>query len=117
LDKSTNQRKRVVITGLGVITCLGQTIDSFWQDLLAGKSGIRRITSFDPDGFPCKIAGEIPEFDPTTYMPAKEARRMARNSQMALATALQAVEDADVVFRHSNWRHGTRRGGHQSAQL
>jgi 3-oxoacyl-[acyl-carrier-protein] synthase II len=97
LDKSTNQRKRVVITGLGVITCLGQTIDSFWQDLLAGKSGIRRITSFDPDGFPCKIAGEIPEFDPTTYMPAKEARRMARNSQMALATALQAVEDADVA--------------------
>lgn len=97
MDKSTNQRKRVVITGLGVITCLGQTIDSFWQDLLAGKSGIRRITSFDPDGFPCKIAGEIPEFDPTTYMPAKEARRMARNSQMALATALQAVEDADVA--------------------
>ncbi len=97
MDKSTNQRKRVVITGLGVITCLGQTIDSFWQDLLAGKSGIRRITSFDPDGFPCKIAGEIPEFDPTTYMPAKEARRMARNSQMALATALQAVEDADIA--------------------
>lgn len=90
-------RKRVVVTGLGVVTCLGQEVDTFWQDLLSGKSGIREITLFDPEGLPCKIAGEIPEFDPTGYMPAKEARRMARNSQMALATAIQAVEDANLA--------------------
>jgi 3-oxoacyl-[acyl-carrier-protein] synthase II len=92
-----HHQKRVVITGLGAITCLGQGVDILWEHLLTGKSGIRRITLFDPSDLPCKIAGEIPEFDPTSYMPAKEARRMARNSQMALATALQAVEDADLA--------------------
>jgi beta-ketoacyl-acyl-carrier-protein synthase II len=97
LAKNENQRRRVVITGLGVITCLGQEVDTFWQALLSGKSGIRGITSIDTHDLPCKIAGEVPEFDPTSYMPAKEARRMARNSQMALATALQAAEDADLL--------------------
>jgi beta-ketoacyl-acyl-carrier-protein synthase II len=90
-------RTRVVITGLGIVTCLGQEIESFWRQLLDGKSGISTITLFNPDNLPCKIAGEIPEFDPTDFMPAKEARRMARNSQMALATAIQAVEDADLT--------------------
>jgi 3-oxoacyl-[acyl-carrier-protein] synthase II len=97
LTDTGEHRKRVVVTGLGVVTCLGQEVDTFWQDLLSGKSGIREITLFDPEGLPCKIAGEIPEFDPTGYMPAKEARRMARNSQMALATAIQAVEDANLA--------------------
>jgi 3-oxoacyl-[acyl-carrier-protein] synthase II len=97
LAHSSVERKRVVVTGLGVITCLGQEVDIFWKGLLSGTSGIREITVFDPKDLPCKIAGEIPEFDPTSYMPAKEARRMARNSQMALATAIQAVEDADLA--------------------
>jgi 3-oxoacyl-[acyl-carrier-protein] synthase II len=92
-----NPRRRVVITGIGLITCLGQEIETFWQALLSGKSGIRSITLFDPDDLPCKIAGEIPEFDPTDFMPAKEARRMARNSQMALGTAMMAVEDAKLA--------------------
>lgn len=85
------------MTGLGLITCLAQDVELFWQSLLAGKSGIREITLFDASDLPCRIAGEIPEFDPTTFMPAKESRRMARNSQMALATALMAVKDADLA--------------------
>jgi beta-ketoacyl-acyl-carrier-protein synthase II len=96
LSQTSNHHRRVVITGLGLITCLGQKVDPFWQALLAGQSGIRKITLFDARDFPCRIAGEIPEFDPTHFMPAKEARRMARNSQMALATALLAVEDANL---------------------
>jgi 3-oxoacyl-[acyl-carrier-protein] synthase II len=97
LNPPTYQRRRVVITGIGLITCLGQEVETVWQALLDGKSGIRRISSFDPGDLPCRIAGEIPEFDPTDFMPAKEARRMARNSQMALGTAIMAVEDAELA--------------------
>jgi 3-oxoacyl-[acyl-carrier-protein] synthase II len=98
LNPPTSLQRRVVITGVGLITCLGQEVESFWQALLAGKSGIQGISSFDAGDLPCKIAGEIPEFDPTDFMPAKEARRMARNSQMALGAAMLAVEDAELAL-------------------
>lgn len=88
--------RRAVITGLGVVTCLGDTIDSFWGNLLAGRSGVRRITHFDASGLPCQIAGEIPDFDPTKYIDKKEARRLARSSQIALAAAMNAVEDSGL---------------------
>lgn len=89
-------RNRVVITGLGAITVLGPTAQIFWENLLQGKSGIRRITQFDASGFPCQIAGEIPEFDPSQYMDRKEARRISRAAQIALAAAIQAVADAGL---------------------
>lgn len=96
MKQPRNHRPRVVITGLGLVTCLGQEIDNFWQALLGGQSGISEISTFETNDLPCKIAGEIRDFDPTDFMPAKEARRMARNSQMALATSLMAVEDAKI---------------------
>ena len=96
MSQLSNHRRRVVITGLGLITCLDKEVDLFWQALLAGQSGIREITLFDARDFPCRIAGEVSDFDPTRFMPAKEARRMARNSQMALASAMMAVEDASL---------------------
>lgn len=89
-------RPRVVITGIGAITPLGASVAQFWEGLLAGRSGIRRITSFDPDGLPCQIAGEIPDFDPVNYMDKKDARRMARSSQIALAAAVDAMADAGL---------------------
>lgn len=89
-------RRRVVITGVGGITVLGPSIDVFWEGLLEGRSGIRRITQFDASDIPCKIAGEIPEFDPTNYMERKEARRVSRAAQISLAAAIQAVEDAGL---------------------
>ena len=89
-------RNRVVITGLGAITVLGPTAQIFWENLLQGKSGIRRITQFDASGFPCQIAGEIPEFDPSQYMDRKEARRISRAAQIALAASIQAVADAGL---------------------
>ena len=89
-------RPRAVITGLGAVTPLGSTIDGFWSNLLAGRSGIRKITQFDPSGLPCQIAGEIPDFNPTDYLDKKEARRLPRSAQIALAAAITAVEDTGL---------------------
>ncbi len=89
-------RNRVVVTGLGAVTALGPDVPTLWEHLLQGKSGVRRITQFDASNFPCQIAGEIPEFDPTQYMERKEARRFPRSSQIALGAAAQAVHQAGL---------------------
>ena len=85
---------RVVVTGLGVISPLGSSINKFWEGLIHGRSGIRRITQFDPSHLPCQIAGEVPDFNPKTFMPAKEARRISRSAQFGLAAAVQAMTDS-----------------------
>jgi 3-oxoacyl-[acyl-carrier-protein] synthase II len=87
-------RPRVVISGLGAISPLGLTAREFWDGLTAGRSGISRITQFDASGLPCQIAGEVKGFEPKRYMDFKEARRMSRCSQMAVATAREAMCDA-----------------------
>ncbi len=89
-------RTRVVITGLGAVTALGSSVEALWQGLMAGRSGIRRITQFDASSMPCQIAGEIPDFDVEQYMDRKEARRVPRSAQIALATATQAIKDAGL---------------------
>ncbi len=91
---SHDHRPRVVITGLGLLTPLGSDVEQVWQRLRSGQSGIRRITQFDPADLPCQIAGELPDFRPEDYLPAKEARRMARAAQVALAATINAVADA-----------------------
>lgn len=88
--------RRVVITGMGVITPLGSELESFWQALKDGKSGIRRISSFDASHLPCQIAGEIPDFAPRQYMGAKLARRIPRSAQIGLAAAIQAMQHAGL---------------------
>ena len=92
----TPERSRVVITGMGAITPLGQTPDAFWANLVAGKPGIGPMTLCDPTDYPCRIAGEVRDFDPVQYMDKKESRRMARFSQLAVAAALTAVEAAGL---------------------
>lgn len=87
-------RPRVVITGLGAVTPLGHTVRETWEGLLAGRSGIGPITLFDASDLPTQIAGEIKGFDPKKYLTFKEARRMSRASQVAVASASQAIEDA-----------------------
>jgi beta-ketoacyl-acyl-carrier-protein synthase II len=89
-------RKRTVITGLGAITALGCSPQQLWEGLLVGKSGVGRITQFNPSNFPCQIAGEASDFDPTDFMDKKDARRMPRSSQFAMAAASQAIEDAGL---------------------
>ena len=89
-------KKRVVITGVGAITPLGQSAEAFWHNLAAGKSGIGPMTLCDPTDYPCRIAGEVTDFDAGDYLPAREARRMARFSQLAVAAGLKAVEAAHI---------------------
>ena len=89
-------RRRVVVTGLGAITPLGLSADEFWTNLLAGQSGIGPMTLCDPTDYPCRIAGQADDFDPTNYIGNREARRMARFSQLAVSAGLQAVQDANL---------------------
>jgi 3-oxoacyl-[acyl-carrier-protein] synthase II len=87
-------KNRVVVTGMGAITPVGIGLENTWQALLAGKSGVRRITRFDVNSFPTQVAAEVLDFNPTDFMEFKEAKRMARFSQFALAAARQALEHA-----------------------
>lgn len=87
---------RVVITGMGAVTPLGTTVDTYWKAVIAGKSGVSYITQFDTAQCPSKIAAEVKEFDPLDYMDRRAARRMARFIQLATATAKMAVENADL---------------------
>lgn len=91
-------KKRVVITGLGTITPIGIGVENFWQSLLAGKSGIGRITRFDPSDYTTQIAGEVKDFDPAQFIDKKEAKRMDRSTQFAVAAAKMAFEDAGIDF-------------------
>jgi len=89
-------RRRVVVTGVGAITPLALTAEETWQALLGARSGIGPITQFDASSFPSRIAGEVKGFDPRDYIPFKEARRMSRASQFAVATAQEALADAGL---------------------
>jgi 3-oxoacyl-[acyl-carrier-protein] synthase II len=96
LNNNQKTNNTVVITGIGMVTCLGSNKETFWNSILQGKSGIRRITQFDASDLPCQIAGEIPDFDPAQFMPAKEARRISRSSQIGLTAAITAMDDANL---------------------
>lgn len=91
-------RRRVVITGLGALTPIGNDVRTFWQNLLAGVSGIATITQFDPAEFKVKFAGEVKNFDPEKVINPKEARRMDRFSQFAVVAAQEAVDDSGIDF-------------------
>ncbi|MDY7076041.1 MAG: beta-ketoacyl-ACP synthase II [Chloroflexota bacterium] len=91
-----NERGRVVITGLGAVTPLGLTMEETWEGLLAGRSGVGPITQFDASELPVRIAGELKGFDPKRYISFKDARRMARCSQVAIAAAQGALADAEL---------------------
>jgi 3-oxoacyl-[acyl-carrier-protein] synthase II len=86
--------RRVVVTGLGALTPIGNTADEFWSALLQGRSGVGPITRFDATDYPTRIAGEIKNFDPLTFVDKKEARRMDPFLQYAIASAVMAVQDA-----------------------
>ncbi|MBC7341744.1 MAG: beta-ketoacyl-ACP synthase II [Clostridia bacterium] len=87
---------RVVVTGMGVVSPIGSTLDSFWKAAVEGKSGITPITRFDCSQMATRIAGEVKDFDPHTYIDHKESRRMDRFTQFAVASAKMAVEDAGL---------------------
>ena len=88
------QRRRVVVTGLGIISPVGNTVPQAWNNVVAGKSGIARVTRFDPSRLSCQIAGEVKGFDAAQYLSPKEARRMDRFIHFGMAAGLQAWRDS-----------------------
>lgn len=87
-------KRRVVVTGMGLVTSVGIGVEESWKELLAGKSGIRRITLFDPTDYPTQIAGEVKDFDPTHFIEKKDARRMDRFVQFGMAASDMAMRQA-----------------------
>src|SRR5574340_511720 len=90
------ERRRVVITGLGAVTPLGSEKNQIWSALCNGKSGIKPITSFDTSDFDVHFGGEVSDFEPDKWFDVKEARRLDRFSQFAIVAAINAVEDAEL---------------------
>lgn len=95
-------RRRVVVTGLGVVSPVGIGVQASWSDLIAGKSGITRITKFDTSNFSSQIAGEVKGFDVSQYLPAKEARRMDTFIQYGMAAGIEAIRDSGIVVTEEN---------------
>jgi 3-oxoacyl-[acyl-carrier-protein] synthase II len=103
LSKSLNgSKRRVVVTGLGVVSPVGVGVQTAWANIVAGKSGITRITKFDPSNFSSQIAGEVKDFDVSQFIPAKEARRMDTFIQYGLAAAIEAVKDSGIEATEEN---------------
>jgi len=95
-------KRRVVVTGLGAVTPVGVGVEATWRNIVAGKSGIGRITRFDPSAFACQVAGEVKDFDVTQYIPAKDARRMDRFVHLGLAAGIEAFKDSGLEINETN---------------
>lgn len=98
-------KRRVVITGLGIVSPVGIGIPGVWQNIIAGKSGITRISHFDPSPFACQVAGEVKDFDVTQYLPAKDARRMDRFIHFGLIAGIEALKDSGLEVTEQNAEH------------
>src|SRR3989338_5248636 len=93
---------RVVVTGVGVVTPIGNNKNDFWNALIQGKSGVDKITSFDPHQFHSRIAGEIKNYNPTDSIPLKESKRMEKFSQFAVTAATEAIRDSGLDLKKEN---------------
>ena len=99
---TNNEFKRVVVTGMGALTPIGNTLSDYWDGLLSGKNGIGQITRFDASQHKCRIAGEVKGFDPHDYMERKQAKHTDRFAQFAVAASKQAVADAQFEINDLN---------------
>lgn len=96
------KNRRVVITGMGAITPIGNSVEEFWNGIKEGKTGFGSITYFDTADYRCKLAAEVKDFDPTQYMDKKSARRMEQFCQFAVAAAGQAIADAGLIMEQED---------------
>ena len=94
MDVARNNQRRVVVTGMGAVSCLGKSTNEFWSALKEGRSGIRPMTLVNPEKFPCKVSGEVQNFDPLERIDRREARRMGRFSQFAVSATVEAMNQA-----------------------
>lgn len=99
---TSSELKRVVVTGLGAITPIGNTLAEYWEGLISGRNGIAEITLFDASRHDCRIAGEVKNFDPHLYLDRKEAKRMDRFAQLGVSASQQALADAGFVINDLN---------------
>lgn len=95
-------KRRVVVTGMGMLSPLGNTVDETWKSILKGESGIGPITHFDTEQFTTRFAGEVKGFDPKQYIPAKDIKKMDRFIQLGIAASKQAIDDANLTIDESN---------------
>ena len=95
-------KRRVVVTGLGIVSPVGLTVQENWNNITNGVSGISKISHFDAEAFPCKVAGQVDNFDASNYMPAKEARKMDRFIQLGLAACFDAFKDSGLEVTEEN---------------
>jgi 3-oxoacyl-[acyl-carrier-protein] synthase II len=95
-------KRRVVVTGLGVVTPVGNDVQTFWANIVAGKSGVSKIDAFDVSNFPVQIAGQVRDFDPEKYMERKEVRHVDRFTQFAVAAADEAMKHANLKITPEN---------------
>ena len=113
-------KRRVVVTGMGILSPVGLNLADNWRQILAGQSGIGKITHFNATGFPSAIAGEVKDFNAADFMPAKEAKRMDRFIQLGMAAGLEAFHDSGLEVGDSNaaqigvyWRRNWWRENHR----
>ncbi|AEF86291.1 3-oxoacyl-[acyl-carrier-protein] synthase II [Treponema primitia ZAS-2] len=107
-------KRKVVVTGMGVISPIGNSVEEFKQSLIAGKSGIGKITQFDTTGFDVTIAGEVKDFEPSLWIEKKEGRKMARFTQFAVAAAAQALKQADLLENAEDGRQRIKGDPHKA---
>ncbi|AZU61249.1 beta-ketoacyl-ACP synthase II [Neobacillus mesonae] len=96
------EKRRVVVTGVGAVTPLGNDVETTWKGILEGKSGVGPLTRVNADDYPAKVAAEVKDFDPEVFMERKEARKMDRFTQFAVAGAIMAVKDANLTINEEN---------------
>ena len=101
----TDGDRRVVVTGMGAMTPLGSDLATFWEGLAAGRSAVGPVTRFDASEYPTRIAAEVRDFEPTDYMDRKDAKHADRFTQLAVAGARQAVDDASLRINEHNADH------------
>lgn len=100
-------KRRVVVTGMGVVTPLGDEVDDLWQNVLAAKSGIKKLSLIEPDPFKVQLAGDIPDFDPGDYCDPKDIKRLDRFTLFAMYAGGKAIEDSGIDFsKHDAFRCG-----------
>ena len=94
--------RRVAVTGMGLVSPIGDDVDTVWSNLVDGVSGLKRITYWDPEPYDCKVAGEVPDFDPAAWMNFKEARRTDRNVVLGVAASKKALAHSGLEVTDAN---------------